>query len=110
MKLSVGLFAFILTCSLLGGCASNEAMSAYAASEKPKVTQARTEQNGQTWSLQTPFGLLYGIIPREEVEYRTTRSPGTIVVSTKERRLYYVVGNGRAIRYPIAVGMEGYGW
>ena len=112
MKLSVGLLALILTGSLLGGCASNssEATQAFAASEKPKAGQPKADQSGQTWSLQTPFGLLYGIIPREEVDYKTTRSPGSIVVSTKERRLYYVLGKGRAIRYPIAVGMEGYGW
>jgi len=31
-------------------------------------------------------------------------SPGTIVVVTHQRRLYYVVGEGRAIRYPVGVG------
>ena len=107
MRLSVGLVVIALTGSLLGGFAATQA---YAASEKPKVSQPKAEQSGQPWSLQTPFGLLYGIIPREEVDYKTTRSPGTIVVSTGERRLYYVLGGGRAIRYPIAVGMEGYGW
>ncbi|MGB7620111.1 MAG: hypothetical protein WBM06_24410, partial [Pseudolabrys sp.] len=79
MKLSVDLLALILAGSLLGGCASNgsEATRAYAASEKPKVGQPKADQSGQTWSLQTPFGLLYGIIPREEVDYKTARSPGS---------------------------------
>ncbi|WP_428031325.1 L,D-transpeptidase [Ancylobacter sp.] len=36
--------------------------------------------------------------------------PGTIVVSTSERRLYLVVGEGRAIRYPVAVGRRGKQW
>ena len=36
--------------------------------------------------------------------------PGTIVVRTGERRLYRVVGAGRAIRYPIAVGRAGKEW
>lgn len=36
--------------------------------------------------------------------------PGTIVVRTKERKLYYVDGPGRAIRYDIAVGMPGKEW
>lgn len=35
---------------------------------------------------------------------------GTIVVKTSERRLYYVIGSGQAIRYPIAVGMPGKEW
>ena len=31
-------------------------------------------------------------------------TPGTIVVRTNERRLYYVTGVGQAIRYPVGVG------
>ena len=37
-------------------------------------------------------------------------SPGTIVVNTSQRRLYYVVGDGTAIRYPVAVGKAGKQW
>lgn len=37
-------------------------------------------------------------------------SPGTIVVKTNERRLYFVVGDGRAIRYPVGVGRAGKTW
>lgn len=37
-------------------------------------------------------------------------SAGTIVVKTGERRLYFVLGSGQAIRYPIAVGMPGRQW
>jgi lipoprotein-anchoring transpeptidase ErfK/SrfK len=36
--------------------------------------------------------------------------PGTIVIRTKERKLYYVEAPGRAIRYSIAVGMPGKEW
>jgi lipoprotein-anchoring transpeptidase ErfK/SrfK len=36
--------------------------------------------------------------------------PGTIVVRTSERRLYYVYGDGRAIRYPVGVGKNGKQW
>jgi lipoprotein-anchoring transpeptidase ErfK/SrfK len=32
------------------------------------------------------------------------------VISTAERRLYYVLGNGRAIRYAVGVGREGFQW
>ena len=35
---------------------------------------------------------------------------GTIVVKTNERRLYYVVGDGTAIRYPVGVGRAGKAW
>src|SRR5438874_5735119 len=37
-------------------------------------------------------------------------SPGTIVVHTNERRLYLVVGNGQAMRYPVGVGRAGKQW
>jgi lipoprotein-anchoring transpeptidase ErfK/SrfK len=37
-------------------------------------------------------------------------APGTIVVKTSERRLYYVLGDGRALRYPVAVGKPGKQW
>lgn len=44
---------------------------------------------------------------RTEVAYETAQSPGTIVVDTPARRLYYVLGDGKAIRYAISVGKEG---
>jgi lipoprotein-anchoring transpeptidase ErfK/SrfK len=36
--------------------------------------------------------------------------PGTIVVHTHERRLYYYIGGGRALRYPVGVGRAGMQW
>jgi lipoprotein-anchoring transpeptidase ErfK/SrfK len=36
--------------------------------------------------------------------------PGTIVIKTSERHLYLVIGEGRAIRYPVAVGKAGKEW
>jgi lipoprotein-anchoring transpeptidase ErfK/SrfK len=47
---------------------------------------------------------------RTTVFYRTTEAPGTIIVSTSERFLYVVQGNGRALRYGIGVGREGFQW
>ena len=48
-------------------------------------------------------------VPREVVAF-SGYSPGTIVVSTSERRLYYVLGNGTAIRYGVGVGRPGFTW
>ncbi|GJE03724.1 L,D-transpeptidase [Methylobacterium isbiliense] len=47
---------------------------------------------------------------REVVPFDVGASPGTIVVRTTERRLYYVNGDGTAIRYPVAVGKAGKQW
>src|SRR5262249_57451585 len=72
------------------------------------VRESISQGSGQVWSFQTPFGIVYGTIPREVVDYPSTHIPGTIIVSTSQRRLYYVLGAGKAIRDGIAVGMEGY--
>jgi lipoprotein-anchoring transpeptidase ErfK/SrfK len=49
-------------------------------------------------------------IPREIVAYQTDLKPGTIVVETAERRLYFVLPNGEAVRYGIGVGRDGFRW
>src|SRR3954451_129167 len=46
----------------------------------------------------------------EVVPYRTDAPSGTIVVSTNERRLYLVLGQGRAMVYPVGVGRAGHQW
>ena len=47
---------------------------------------------------------------REIVQFRAEAPAGTILVRTGERRLYYVLGDGRAIRYPVGVGRAGKQW
>jgi len=37
-------------------------------------------------------------------------SPGTIVIKTSERRLYYVLDGGHALRFPVGVGRAGMTW
>jgi lipoprotein-anchoring transpeptidase ErfK/SrfK len=49
-------------------------------------------------------------VARATVAYSGRHAPGTIVVSTGERRLYYVLGNGQAVRYGIGVGRPGFEW
>ena len=47
---------------------------------------------------------------REIVRFNENYSAGTIVIKTNERRLYYVLGGGQAIRYPVGVGRRGMAW
>ncbi len=47
---------------------------------------------------------------REVVEFRSSEKPGTIIVRTRERALYQVMPNGKAMRYLVAVGKEGFNW
>jgi lipoprotein-anchoring transpeptidase ErfK/SrfK len=49
-------------------------------------------------------------IPRQVVAWNLGYGPGTVVISTGQRRLYYVLGNGRAIRYGVGVGRQGFTW
>ena len=49
-------------------------------------------------------------LARETVRFGGQYSAGTIVIKTHERRLYYVVGGGQAIRYPVGVGRRGMQW
>jgi lipoprotein-anchoring transpeptidase ErfK/SrfK len=49
-------------------------------------------------------------VPREVVPWARGFAPGTVVVSTRERRLYYVLENRQAIRYGVGVGRQGFTW
>jgi len=47
---------------------------------------------------------------RDIVAYNGDAAPGSIVIHVNERRLYYVVGDGSAISYPVAVPKSGKEW
>jgi len=49
-------------------------------------------------------------IPREIVDFDQKYAPGTILVSSKERRLYFVLPESKAIRYGVGVGRPGFEW
>ena len=61
--------------------------------------------------MQTPLGIVYGLIPREVVDYPTTlrlQEPLSSAPANGGSTTCSVAG--KAIRYGIAVGMEGYAW
>jgi len=47
---------------------------------------------------------------RQIVDYRTSEAPGTIIIDTPNTYLYLVMGGGKAMRYGIGVGREGFTW
>jgi lipoprotein-anchoring transpeptidase ErfK/SrfK len=61
---------------------------------------------------QSLFGWLFAQrIPREVIQFPgNSYAPGTIVISTSQRRLYLMLGNHQALRYGIGVGREGFTW
>jgi len=46
----------------------------------------------------------------QEVTYNGSERPGTVIINTRERLLYLVQDNGRAMRYGIGVGRPGFTW
>jgi lipoprotein-anchoring transpeptidase ErfK/SrfK len=49
-------------------------------------------------------------ITRTEVNYDSAQKAGTIIIDTAERRLYFVLAEGRALRYGVGVGRPGFEW
>ena len=49
-------------------------------------------------------------LQRQVVTYPTKAATGTVVIDTANTHLYYVLGNGKAVRYGIGVGREGFTW
>src|ERR1700733_634830 len=75
----------------------------------------------QSFAQQPDVGDQPGLLPDDSVEldpeyrkqmvyYRSTEAPGTIIISTAERHLYLIQGGGRALRYGIGVGRDGFQW
>jgi len=54
--------------------------------------------------------VLPGRLQRSVVVLNTGEAPGTIIIDTGNTALYYVLGQGRAIRYGVGVGREGFTW
>ena len=49
-------------------------------------------------------------LQRQVVSYATTAAAGTVIIDTAKTYLYYVLGDGKAIRYGIGVGRDGFTW
>lgn len=73
-----------------------------------RITGGAPMSQVRNWSL---FGgSSSGPVARQTVNFPGNHAPGTIVIDTSERRLYFVLGDGRAIRYGIGVGRDGFQW
>lgn len=90
--------------------------------EAPVIETARIETDkifSDTYGAVTDAGYALPAIPiekvnkqfhRQVVNYDTQEKPGTIVVDTPKRFLYYVLPGGKAMRYGIGVGKAGFAW
>lgn len=76
----------------------------------PFGAQRGDEQGYRGYSVQAAPQAQVAPIPREIVSFDAGYKPGTMVVSTAERRLYFVLPGGEAIRYGVGVGRPGFTW
>ena len=79
------------------------ALFPFAAPEPPQAQPAPSEDQGVVTELPARF-------KRQIVNYPTREAAGTVIIDTPNTYLYYVLGNGQAIRYGIGVGREGFTW
>jgi lipoprotein-anchoring transpeptidase ErfK/SrfK len=75
----------------------------YAEPQQPAVEPSMPDE-------QTENAELAPRLQRQVVDYPTREAPGTIVIDTPHTYLYYVLGDGKAIRYGIGVGRQGFTW
>lgn len=82
---------------LLAGCAStiNDQKKYAAITDEPFPLK------------RVPIDQIDPELRRQEVAYATSHPAGTVVVDTPARRAYYILGDGRAIRYGVGVGRSG---
>jgi len=65
------------------------------------------------WGAVTPAKAVWWLLEsptRETVQYEGKYNPGTIIIETGQKRLYYTLGEGRAMMYKIGVGRVGFTW
>lgn len=74
-----------------------------------KVTYGVMSDDGHTLPA-IPLDRVDQSLLRNEVDYETTEAPGTIVVDTKAHYLYVVKPGGKAIRYGVGLGKDGFAW
>jgi lipoprotein-anchoring transpeptidase ErfK/SrfK len=95
---------------LIAGAVALAAMVAAAAA--PALAES---QNGAVWNnVRYNFGsnswkMDAKFLPKE-VEYMTDEKPGTVIIDTRRKYLYFVREGGKAMRFGIGVGRQGFKW
>jgi lipoprotein-anchoring transpeptidase ErfK/SrfK len=98
---TTGSLALIAVAAL--SCSAAQAQSRFASNSMPQYAsteQATPDQDAQ----------LDPRLQRQIVNYTSNEAPGTVIIDTPHTYLYFVLGNGQAIRYGIGVGREGFTW
>jgi lipoprotein-anchoring transpeptidase ErfK/SrfK len=112
LRNAITAFGLLLTMGL-ASCSTTSSTSSETA--KVETTEIFSDSYGKI----TDAGYSLPAIPidrvnkkfhRQVVNYPTTEKRGTIIVDTHDRFLYYILGDGKAMRYGIGVGKQGFAW
>ncbi len=95
--------AFVVIGLCLGGCMQSTLEPASEASLKPRDKVLLANAPYEKATIPEPYR-------RHIVDYHRKEAPGTIVVDSDSRFLYYVLPNNKAIRYGVTVGEEAQVW
>jgi len=106
---SIGSLTALIAAAALS-CGPAQAEPLFAFLNAPTQNQiapqyAPTEQSAADADVQADPRL-----QRQVVGYASNEAPGTVIIDTPHTVLYYVLGNGKAIRYGIGVGRQGFTW
>lgn len=99
LKKLTTVLAMLVALALMGANSANAAMRYNHFSGKWEDASASTARAGGGSKIR-----------KQVVKYDTKYKPGTIIVETGERRLYYVMPNGKALKYGVGVGRDGFRW
>src|SRR5258708_14533976 len=101
--MSVRGIAFLLTGLLLGGCMQATLEQASDANLSPRDRKLLANAPYAKASIPMAY-------QRSIVQFHRKEAPGSVVVDTDDRHLYYVLADGRAVRYGVTVGEEAQAW
>ena len=96
-------FAILFAGLALGGCMQATLEPASMANLKPRDKELLARAPYAPATIPEPF-------QRHIVTYERKEEPGSIVIDTDARYLYYVLPGGKAIRYGVTVGEEALAW
>jgi len=91
-------------------CGSARAEPRFAYLTVPAQSQIAPQYEAVPAEQDEADGPLDRRLQRQIVDYATNEAPGTVVIDTPHTYLYFVLGSGKALRYGIGVGREGFTW
>ena len=108
MSKSVTFAAMAAAAALTCNVANAEPLFAFLTPPTPAQVAPQVEQSAP--ADESDDARLDPRLQRQVVSYSGREAPGTVIIDTPHTYLYYVLGGGKAIRYGIGVGREGFTW